>query len=195
MPAQHLVRRIPYRQITEQLWPAFEAAREQGSLEPLRPFLDVDRLDPQAHILTGRRYLLFGPEQRSLIGVRSLVVQALDRLAAETLDLGPAVPRVASILRRRGDRPEELRRWESLFDWDHNLPRWMRGQHGPSLASPEEATALREGLDDVRALAVELDERLGDPLRALGELLDRRGTDEGLAITARAPDGSSPVCE
>lgn len=173
--------------------PAFEQARARGRLEPLRPFVDLDALDPARHVLTGRKYLLFGPEQRDLFNLRPLLVEALDTLAAERLDVGASGAAFAKVL-REGGHERLLSLWEPVLDWDHNLPDWMRGYEGPGLVPPPERKTLRDSFVTVFDLPeVRADARLYADLQRMHTLVDACADDDGLGLTCRVTGGESPT--
>lgn len=191
MATEHKVRRIPWERVQSGLLPALEQARERASLEPLGDWLDVESLDESDYVLTGRKYLLFGVEQRDLINAHKLLLLGLVRVSEERLDLGSAGVGIADALRAGARHPEALALWEALMGWDHGLPEWLTGHEGPSLASPEEVAALREHMPSVREeRRVASDPALAEGADAMAALLERCGEGEGLAITAESSSGA-----
>lgn len=190
---EHIVRRLPWEPVGSGVLPALEQAREQASLEPLKDWIDVERLDASRYILTGRKYLLFGAEQHTLFGGSELLLLALDRLTEERLDLEGAGAGIADALRSSGRHAETLALWEAVMGWDHNLPDWMTGHEGPSLVTPPEVARLREAMGAIaEEPRVASAPALAGKAGALSELLSRCGEQDGLAITAQA-SGASPT--
>ncbi len=174
MAQRTVVHRISWARARDELVPALERAREEASLEPLRSLLDVDRLDRQQFILTGRRYLVFGPEDHKLIGSSTLLADGLVALAEESVDLGEAPEAIVDALRASGEHPTARARFEELLGPDHGTPAWLRGNQAPSLVSPEEVAELRAVLPEVLALpAVASDPDLARAAAELSALLTR----------------------
>lgn len=197
--------RVPHAQVVDGLFPALEAARKDGSLAPLEPFVSHEHLDSDRHILTGRKYLLFGAEQRELIGVAQLVGRALAHMAAESASMGEAAERVCELIRAHvesGPLRDSLPLWEAIEGYDHNLPEWMCGEEGPSLIDPDEVDRLRAVLPELmNHEEVTSNAELADALRALAALLSRcegiegsgyrDGSRWGLAVRRAAGDASA----
>lgn len=197
MPTTHVLRRIPFEPLVEQVFPALADARDRATLDPLSPYLDIGKLDPDRYILTGRRYLIFGPEQRDLMHVSELLARVVSKMSAETLDIGDdKLVRIVDAIRASGSLVDALPAWEALTQPDRGLPEWIRDGEGPSLITPDEIVKLRSTLPEVRALpAIAEDPELRNATAELEQLLDHAGdpapTDYrgsarwGLAVRAR----------
>lgn len=134
----------------QQVLPALAKAHSQASLRPLEGMLPKDVLKQGAHILTGRRYLLFGPEERKLIGIDTLLRQVLREHAQDTFPRASRLRELAQELQRsphHGEASGALRR--ALLP-DAEVPPWLQTGSGPGILPPalgtQLAAALREAI-------------------------------------------------
>ena len=152
--------------------PAFDKARETATLEPLRSVVPGHLLDADEHILRGRRYLLFGPDERKLIGVGRLLTGALRQASSSSLEAGEHTQELADAVTASGRYPEAALRWSRLLQPDHGLPRWMIGDLGPSVVGPDETSMLATDLEAFAELpVVQDDEALEAHVRDLSAFL------------------------
>ncbi|MEM9188262.1 MAG: hypothetical protein AAGF12_03760 [Myxococcota bacterium] len=124
---------------------ALDAAREQGSLEPLADFMDIGELDPQRHILTGRKFLLFGPAQRDLIATDILLDLGLHRTAHAAASVGNAPEAIATRLQAAG-RDEGVGNWLALLQPGHGVPPWLQHEGAPGILRGDDLDAFRASL-------------------------------------------------
>lgn len=149
----------------EQLEPAFAQARDTASLAPLEPWVPAEHLDARRHILTGKRFLLFGPTERKLIQVGTLLRAAFEHHALDRFEQASHIPMLVEKLFAKGQNASLASSLQAAMAPDTGLPEWMQTGTGPSLLSPEQCQALAAQLDaaadDAAAAGTELSKSLG----------------------------------
>lgn len=137
-----MVCRFQWTGWTDQVLPAFEAARDQASLEPLKGLVPDRQLDPGRHILSGRRFLLFGPEERRLMQLGPLVHGAVSQLAEARMDTGGDLESIATRLTATRAFGEAGLALSIVLRGDGGLPKWMQSGSGPTVLKPQDTTQL-----------------------------------------------------
>ena len=113
-------------------FPALRDARDKASLSPLREYLP-EVPDEEKHVLTGKRYIVFGPEVRKLIGVGRLTSAAVRHASGHTVNLGDHCDNLLGALNTSGGFLVEREILESFSHWSFGLEDWMKDEVGPSL--------------------------------------------------------------
>ena len=148
------VLRFSWNAWSEEILPAFLDARETASLDPLRTLIPSDQLDEERHILRGRRYLLFGPDERKLIGVGRLLADALRARADATLSIGDHAVALSEAVVASGACAGAAERFSRQIEPDRGLPPWMAGEVGPSLIPPRDVPGVLRDLEAFAGLDV-----------------------------------------
>ena len=171
----HTVRRFVWSDWRHCILPAFEKGRDTASLDPIRSLLKPedlasDDLDVDAHILRGRRYLLFGRDERKLIGVGHLLSRVLRARGTATLPVGERAAVLSQTVLASGECPDSAHRFTEQLQPDHGLPPWMVGDRGPSIVSADAAATVRKDLEAFAQVSLVQDhadlELVVDELRA-----------------------------
>jgi hypothetical protein len=171
---------------------AFQQAEAQLSPERIIPLVNVDELieDNFWPILIQKvrtkRWIWFGRETET-VAMRPpaawLLKNAVQRITKEDLylDTSPAV--ASQFMRQKAPKSKELAFWDSVFDWDHNLPEHWKGAEGPSLVPPSEIPQLIEVTNWLLAQPeMGQNEYMKNHLSNLSALLIRCGKEDGLMI-------------
>lgn len=123
-----LVSRVPWP-FVETVKAAFEEARNDRSRSPLRPFFRSSALDG-VEIVRKKKYRIFGAVETTFAQASTFLTAAIEQKSIASIDVGDAPTR------SEGDA------LKAMFSHDHGLPKWMHGDKGPSLVSPEERLML-----------------------------------------------------
>jgi hypothetical protein len=187
--ATRTLRLVPWSTVTEEILPAFEKARDDGELAPLRPYVPGEALDPLQHILTGKRFIVFGPEEDKLIGAGKLLEQALAKIASHSFRAGPEMHAWLAAA-QHGEAGDAAARWQAALVPETNLPKWMWGERGPSLIPPSTCAELRTDAQTLAATAaIQSDADLRQFSGRLVDFLGRAADDDGLSASGADPTG------
>jgi hypothetical protein len=136
MGVLHIFYRVQAAKFQEEVIPAFLRAASEGTMEPLLPYLDVERIRAETGraptvdmrtvgLFRKRRVARFAPSPSQLLEAM------LPRLT--DVDRRHDVDKLLYHLRRRTEllKADEWERFDEFLDWAHNLPELFQGQECP----------------------------------------------------------------
>ncbi len=178
---KHIIFRIDHATFRDTILPAFKVARDEVSLTPLEPYIAETILDPGKHILTGKRFLIFGAEHRALIGVGRLARAAIEGVGRGSIRAHAYLEPLVAEARAASADPIAVGRWRAAMDGDVGLPDWMKGDEGPAVYGPKDAATLIEQFRTLVGSAEVASRDVHDVL----EFLEAHDATDGLAVLRR----------
>jgi hypothetical protein len=132
----HIFYRVQAAKFEEEVIPAFLRAASEVTMEPLLPYLDVERIRAEtgrAPTVEMRTVGLF--RKRRVVRFEPSPSQLLEAMLPGLTDVDRRhdIDKLLFHLRRRAEllKAEEWERFDAFLDWAHNLPELFHGQECP----------------------------------------------------------------